>query len=763
MAFVATPPGARPDASTRERPPAWASPAGLALVGCLLAAGFAVLTSAVVLIFGSTDQTDWSLFGLTLMVLVPLAVAGGGRIARGVEAAGGPPAVDALATLVATGLLAVFLVARLTYTLGGSSSVVLLALVPGLVAALGAVFTRAPRLPGGWAPAGALAIGCVIAVLPATLAAPGVLAISVALAGALWALHLRLAGVAAPRWVLRGLDVVVAAVVIGLVVDVGGYVEYLRPDARGLELDGVDIAPRALAYVSRIHEGFYLGPLNDVLHGHAMLVETSSQYGVAVFYFLGAIFAFAPLGYGSLGFVAGALTALQYGLIYGLMRLAGVARTLAIPAIGAAVIGLMFGFIGSFNDFPATGALRVGIPWLVVGLGVASARCGRRRGACLGGAAALVGVAAIWSLETFVYTAATFAAVAAVEAGSHDPGQRVRVFVRLAGQAAVACVLAHVVLAVGTRVVAGAWPDWSTYVAFLQVYSTQGDLYVLVVAAWSPGLLLIGVHLGSAIGVAGMLARRHPLAVKRRAALMMIAAASGLGLTSVTYFIGNSHPSSLFFTGFPALVEVVAWMSLAGDRVAGISRRLRVYALAAGFWLAALLAVSGWTETTDEFRRSALAHALPGGQTLRGDLSFLWHSPPSDPRVLETEELVRRHWAPGERALVLLEPELTIETLVRTDRANLLPIGHPEQDNLVPDETEPKVLRAVDRLPPGTLMLVAPASFGRPAKRIAENVPAGLVALQKVALDRIRARFGLQLVDSTPGGFAVMRLVARPR
>ena len=131
--------------------------------------------------------------------------------------------------------------------------------------------------------------------------------------------------------------------------------------------------------------------------------------------------------------------------------------------------------------------------------------------------------------------------------------------------------------------------------------------------------------------------------------------------------------------------------------------------------------------------------------------------------MLETEALVRRHWALGEPALVLLEPELTVETLLRTDRVNRLPIGHPEQDNLVLDEARPRVLRAVDRLRPGTLMLVAPASFGRPARPIAENTPEALVALQKAALDRIRARFGLQLVDSTPGGFAVMRLLARPR
>jgi len=53
--------------------------------------------------------------------------------------------------------------------------------------------------------------------------------------------------------------------------------------------------------------------------------------------------------------------------------------------------------------------------------------------------------------------------------------------------------------------------------------------------------------------------------------------------------------------------------------------------------------------------------------------------------------------------------------------ATLLSIGNPEQDNLIREETGPKVRRAIDRLPHGTLMLSQVGSStplsGPPAQR----------------------------------------------
>jgi len=769
--------------------PSWARPAGVMLIICLAVGGFALVSSAVILTVGPSNDTDWILFLLSLAVLAPAAFIAGRHLAREVDATGGPAIVAELAALAATALLLILLISRLGHSLGLPSSALLLPLTAGWVLAV-ALSARSVRfrvgasgasralgrngalaLPGirgaalAWTIAGGLACLCVLAFLSPELFRPVKLAASLAIAGALTALHVRVRDLRSSRGIPVAIDVAAVVLVILAVADVSGYLEYLRPDARTVVLgDGLRLTPDLLAFSQRIHEGFWLGPLNDILHGRALLVDTSSQYGVGVFYFLAAFFQIAPLGYGSLGLLTGLLTALQYALAYGVMRLAGSPRTLAIPAVTTAVVGLVFGSIGSPNDYPSTGALRFGIPWAVVALVVVAARWPKRRRAFLGGATALVGVASIWSFETFAYTSATFAAAAAFNAAMLEPGRKVRAFLRSILAAAAACAIAHFVLAVATRAFVGAWPDWSAYLAFLELYSIN-DLYFHVVDPWSPGLPIALLHLASAVSLGAIAARRPELAAQRRPLLVGIAASAALGLASFSYFVGHSHPNTLIYTALPAIVEGCLWTALISDGKVRAPGAVKLAVVGAAFWIAALVAVSGWPDVTDKLRRTALAQAIPGeGDRIRSTVLRLWRSPPSDPRAAEGQALLERHLPEDEPALVIVEPELSVETLVRSDRMNLLPIGHPEQDNLVPHEADPDVQAAIDRLEPGTLMLTQPEAFDEPAKRPAFPTFASdrkLVRIQKMALDRIRARFRIEEVERSPTGLAIVRLVQR--
>lgn len=744
------------------------------LVLCLLVGGFALVSSAVILAFGPSDNVDWGLFLLTLVVLVPAALAAASRIARTLEAAGGPAAVSAVAARAATGLLAILLVSRVAGALGWSSSAVLVGLIALWAAALAVAVRRASRwnrstdvLAGGdgartWVVPAALACVSVVAFLSPTLLQPLKLGVSLAIAAALTVLHAHSRRSHHRRRVRWLVDAGAVALVIMTVTDVSAYLEYLRPDARTVVLDGLTYSPETLAYVQRFHQGFWLAPVNDILHGRALLVDLSAQYGVGVFYFLAGFFQIAPLGYGPLSLLVGFLTALQYATAYGVMRLGGCPRRLAVPAITAAVIGLLLGSLGSPADFPGTGGLRFGLGWLVAACAVLWTRWPGRRRSLQAAAVALVGIASVWSFETFAVVSATFLAVAAFEAAALEPGRRARSFGRNMLAAACCCVFAHLVLAIGTRAFAGSWPDWSTYLAFVRSYA--GGLYVLAVRPWSPGLPILFLHLASAIALAALLARRHRLVLERRPLLLGIAATSGLGIASFGYFVGHSHPNTLLYVALPAVVEACLWVSLVGDRLLQAPRAPRLVATAAGAWLAVLLAISGWPDATDKWRRTALDQAIPGhGGRIREAVPRLWRSPPSDSRAPEAQALLDRHLPKGEPALVITEPELSVETLVRSDRVNVLPIGDPEQDNLVPNETYPKVRRAIDRLPPGTLMLTQLAVFDAPVKPLGlrPNSRGRLVRQQKLALDRIRARFRLEEVDRSPRGFAVVRLAAR--
>ena len=66
---------------------------------------------------------------------------------------------------------------------------------------------------------------------------------------------------------------------------------------------------------------FFLGPVNAMRHGHPLLVDTFSQYGVGMFYALAAAFHGVPLTYGGLQFVLCLAYAAEFALVYTVLRL----------------------------------------------------------------------------------------------------------------------------------------------------------------------------------------------------------------------------------------------------------------------------------------------------------------------------------------------------------------------------------------------------------------------------------------------------------
>ncbi len=747
----------------------------------LLVAGFALVSSVHTLLFGPSTGPEWGLYALTLFVLLPAALVAGPRVADTIGRAGGPAAISVVAARAAAGLLLTLLLAKVAPLLGLSSSAVLLPLTGVWGAALTVAVRRARwadtlgrehigRKAGyWWMLAAALACLSMLAFLSPELLRLPALGVSLAIAAGLTAVHVRLRHSRRLRRMALLLDAAVVALVVLVVTDVSSYLGYVGPAARANAADVGGLPAHAL-WGYRIHLGTWLGPVNDILRGRALLVDTYSQYGVGSLYTLAAFFQIAPLGYGALALLSGFLTALQYVLVYIVMRLARCPRTLAVPAIAAAVVGLT-PLVGLSASVPSTGALRYGLAWLVVALAVLWTRWPGAARHLRVAAYALVALASVWSLETFVYVGATFTAVAIIEAAL-APGQRLRQFGRVMLAAAGCCVAAHVTLAVCTRAFAGSWPDWSTYLAFLRAFAGfSGRFWYQPVQPWSPSLPVFVLYLVSAISLAGLVARKHKVVLERRPLLVGIAATSGLGIASFAYVVGSS---GLVYVALPAVVTGALWIALIGDRQLRAPRVPRLVAVTAGFWVAGMLVVSGWPDNTGKWRPTALAHAIPDGRSSLADaVPRLWRSPPSDARAKEAKQLLDRHLPPGEPALVIVEPELTVETLVRSGRANVLPLSHPEQEGLVPDHAYPRVLAAIDRLRPGTLMLTQPAQFDAPVKGTGIqpfNSPGfprytggKLIRLQRLALDRIRTRFILEEIERRPSGLAVIRLAAPRR
>ena len=189
-----------------------------------------------------------------------------------------------------------------------------------------------------------------------------------------------------------------------------------------------DLAAALETGIVQFHHDFLLGPANEVLHGHPMLAPTASQYGVTSIYLLAAWFQLAPIGYGTLGLLTGALTALWFGAGYGdppprgdraaaerrprsASRSSRSPTTSPIPSARCRSRARC----GSGCRWRSSSAR-----W--------SPRAGRS-GPVRGMRAALVvlGLSAVWSLESFAYTAAVFAALACLRARlDAAPGARLR-------------------------------------------------------------------------------------------------------------------------------------------------------------------------------------------------------------------------------------------------------------------------------------------------------------------------------------------------
>jgi hypothetical protein len=517
---------------------------------------------------------------------------------------------------------------------------------------------------------------------------------------------------------------------------------------------------RAVGYVMVHHQGFYLGPVNAVMHGQAMLDGTWSQYGTAVMDALRLLFAAIPLGYGGISLIVGVLTAAQYALVYATLRLAIQSQLLVFTGLAAVVVAHPLGSIHSYLAFPSTSPLRFGLPYLVIILGVLGARFPRHAHAARVGALAVLAVSAVWSFETFLYTATTFGLIVLVTELAGGPGAPLRILRR--GVIAVAVAVASIVVYTGLTVVLSGGADWGPYIDYIRLY-TVSELGELPIVFFSPGPLMGAVIFCSVVGTIHLARTRSPAANPTQ--LVALAGFSGATLAFFTYYLGRSHPSNLLNILLPVVVLGCLWSALL---LQARPSPPRIAALGAVLTAAGMLAVMGWPLAKIRWLDSAFAQTVPYADGHAGGkrrsvifaLQRMWDQPVFDARAESGAALLDRRLKPGSPALVITEPDLTTEILIRAGRRNLLPITNPIQDDLI-DSSDGRVRSAATHVPAGTLMLTTPAPKVSGQTGSLGGNPLDLVGVQFVALQTLRARFAFDRVDETPDGLQLVRLRER--
>jgi len=516
------------------------------------------------------------------------------------------------------------------------------------------------------------------------------------------------------------------------------------------------------------HLNFYVGPVNDVLHGKTVLVNTFSQYGVGVVYALAGLFALPGmhLGYGPLQLVIAVATALELMAFYALLRLTVRSQLLAVSAVALAVAWSVFNTI-SFVSYPSSGVLRFGPPFaLVVLLALASRRpAGRVLALAPVGAFA---VCSIWSFEVCVYATAGVGAYVVAEAAL---ARDVRVLRRLIPYAT-AAVLAMAALVLVTLLRSGQDPSFGTYLAYVTAYA-KGHLAWVPLVDFSPSLALALGLLTSAAATATLCIAGGGTTRERRS-LPVIAAITAVGIAEFTWFVDRSSEGVEAKLGLTAIAAGALWLDLLlADRARLVRGRAAIVALLCG--VGAMLALGSVSATTTAFGNSALATLIRAGTfppgrfglarnaSLGRRLAVIWSSPVVFDRPAESdaESLLRRP-ASGP-VVVLLAPELTTQVLVRSNRTNGLPIATPSQDALIAG-AEQRFVSALSRLPPGTVLLTdrEAMSGGLPRPPVATNIV--LVAQYKYLVLRreligwLRTHRRLVPLASTASGLVLLRL-----
>jgi hypothetical protein len=715
-----------------------------------------------------------ALYVAAFVVILPLSLLVGGRVADSIARGPNGDALAVLASVLAASLAALLIVIRSSRELpwGNGLKAILAGVVIWAVAAAAALLAAARRGPWKALPrlrragsvvhvgAGLLVFGVLICVTSAhslgaaPLALGALLAVLVILAVERWRIPV------SGRWKRRSVDAVVVIVLLFAIPDV---VVFKTSSAA----PNIFFPPGVIQF----QHDYILGPANQLLGGGALLVNVPiSQYGVGLIYFVAGWFHLAPIGYGTFAILDGLLTALFYIAAYGVLRVAGVGRVLAGAALAFGVFGLIYALQFSVGALPEEGPLRFGLPMIALASGVLATRSLRFSRVARAVGLCGLGVAAVWAFEAFAYTAVTFVAVVMAEAWLRPPGERRPWLLRQAALGLGACVLAQLLFALATLALAGRLPDWGQYLTYGRAFLFGGKAGAISYgfAPWSPGLAVGAAALGSAAAVLLLFRRAASVARAEPVKLVALCGASVYSIAILSYTDNRSSTYLLPYVALPLLVAGTLWLALLLKATPGISTTIRRGGLAFALSISVLVISSAWPSIGGRFARTALAHALPGGH-LESALDRLWHPPPIDPRAPEGERLLDRYM-PQTRVLILLPtvPDLGTEILMRTKRANSMFIGDPKADSLVPSIWLPKLRREVSQLRTGQRLLadrsalrIAAALHREPSiDPIARPIDGGYQEIEWL-LRAVDLRFQIRPVYRDPDGLVVAELVSR--
>jgi hypothetical protein len=510
----------------------------------------------------------------------------------------------------------------------------------------------------------------------------------------------------------------------------------------GLAVVGIFAAPQYSIDV--VHQNFYLGPANQILHGRTVGVDLHNQYGVLVHYFLAACAGLGLMELSHAGFSRfnHLLLAMMILAVFALLR--RMLKTPLTPFAGLALLVLVYlGMHRPVAALPSLGPLRFG-PAVLLLIAAYFRNRGGKRAVRLGLECLALALAALWSLETMIYALSAYLFLLVLEswceAGGAEAfftGLKSRLFRAAATLAAAGCGLY-----LFTRFRSGSLPRRDIYLDYVTYYAVTG-FAALPIAFFGNWLLLVLVCFFALVALAvGLMQGQKPGNDARVAAAMAV-----LGAVEFSYFLHRSHPDALVALAPPVVVAGFYWLDQALLKAAADRHKL--------FWTSAffaglLTAASVMQACWPQFKRHLRAEPAAGlwGQW-RGVTVF---SAGDEKWMDRAADMLRRNFSGTDRVAALMPWKYDVSVMLRSGKSHLYPVGNFLQEDTVPAQRA-RIIAMHGLLKDGERVFVGldeQGGFGPPAFEDVGGI-AGAI------LETWKSRFDFELIEGGDG-MAVYRL-----
>ncbi|MBN1438985.1 MAG: hypothetical protein JW929_06195 [Anaerolineales bacterium] len=454
----------------------------------------------------------------------------------------------------------------------------------------------------------------------------------------------------------------------------------------GLLLFGLTYQPEIP--FDRHHSNPILAPVHDVMHGGTLFVDTFSQYGVGIVYFLLAAFRILrlPVSFPGLGLLLNALYVLQFGLFFLLLQKATKNLSLSLAGLGAI---LYFTYLAvawpTMLAVPAQGPLRYGLAYLLLAVGWLThfrAWKGWRLLELI-----LLGMAALWSLEAFVvsfFSLNTLHGIADI-LYSESRKEGWAVFRRRLLMQSGAAVFSASLWWAGSTASTGRMPDpgyffgiWDHFLS-AQRYSNDAGFYSLWTGAFT------AVYLGTILAVL-FAGRTRPSSLPKETGILL-AGLSTAGLLEHLYFFVYGLDFHLALVCTPLLLVIVLWLSVlqrdsfvrffppAGRWSIGM-------AIAVSVWIC-LIQINPWFFSgVQNTLMHKILRELPAGKSIT--FRNPYQTPPANETVAAFADLVGKYAAEDRSIALFAHYDDQVEILLLTEKTHLLEITDPIMCSLSP-------------------------------------------------------------------------------